>query len=90
MACTHRAPAALGRGNRRACGHARATHELFDAADGDIIPCVKVASEMLDGGVLGAVEVAIDADLTSFRVVIDGGNSYRLVDGELVLEVRPG
>lgn len=69
-------------------GHSRATHELFDADDGDIIPCVKVASEMLDGGVLGDVEVAIDADLTSFRVVIEGGNAYRLVRGELVLEAQ--
>jgi len=68
-------------------GHALATHELFDAADGDIVPCVKVASEMLKGGVLGAVEVTLDTDLKSFRLFV-GGNTYNLVNGELVLEQR--
>jgi hypothetical protein len=70
-------------------GHARAIHELFDADDGDIVPCVRVASEMLKGGLLGAVEMTIDDDLSSFRLTIEGGKTYRLVGGELVVEGAP-
>ena len=44
---------------------------------------------MLEGGVPGSVEVAIDADLRSFRVDIDGGNAYWRFGGELVPEAPP-
>jgi len=67
-------------------GHSRATYELFDGAEGDIVPCVKVASEMLDGGALGAVEVTVEDDVVDFRVVVAGGQAYRLVAGRLVPE----
>ena len=69
-------------------GHSLATHELFDAADGDVIPCVRVESEMLQGGVLGAVEVTVEPDVRSFKVIV-GSNTYTLVDGALVLETPP-
>jgi hypothetical protein len=65
--------------------HTRATYELFDGTEGDIVPCVKVASEMLKGGALGAVEVTVEDDV-DFRVVVAGGQAYRLVDGRLVPE----
>lgn len=65
--------------------HSLATHELFDASDGDIVPCVKVESGMLKGGVLGDVDVTVDADLTGFRVHV-GDNVYELIDGALVLQ----
>lgn len=65
-----------------------ATHELFDAADGDLQPCVRVESEMLNGGVLGAVEVTVEPDVRSFKVIV-GSNTYTLVDGALVLETPP-
>lgn len=65
-------------------GDARAVHELFDADEGGIIPCIKVASEMREGGALGAVEVTVEDDVADFRLVIPGGNAYRLVGGELV------
>ncbi len=68
-------------------GHSRATHEVFDATEGDIVPCIKVATQMLDGGALGAVTVEIDADLSSFRIVV-GDNAYTLVGGELVRDTR--
>jgi len=68
-------------------GHSRAMHELFDATEGDIVPCVKVVSEMLTGGALGAVEVTVEDDVADFRVVVAGGQAYRLVDGRLVPEV---
>ncbi len=38
--------------------HALARHELFDSDDGGIIPCIKVESQMLDGGHLGDVDAA--------------------------------
>jgi hypothetical protein len=65
--------------------NARATYELFDGTEGDIVPCVKVASEMLTGGALGAVEVTVEDDV-EFRVVVAGGQAYRLVGGRLVPE----
>jgi hypothetical protein len=64
-------------------GHSLATHEVFDTTEGDIIPCIKVATVMLDGGALGAVEIAVDAGLESFRLVV-GEHAYRLQDGALV------
>lgn len=69
-------------------GHARAVYELFDADEGGIIPCIKVASEMLDGGALGPVEVTIEDDVAAFRLVIAGGSAYRLIGGELVPDAR--
>jgi len=69
-------------------GHSLATHEVFDTTEGDIVPCVKVATEMLDGGAIGDVEIKIDPDLTSFRLVV-GDSAYRLVGGALVPETTP-
>jgi hypothetical protein len=65
--------------------NSRAMYELFDGTEGDIVPCVKVISEMLTGGALGAVEVTVEDDV-DFRVVVAGGQAYRLVDGRLVPE----
>ena len=65
-------------------GNSQATHEVFDVAAGGIIPCIKVTTEMLKGGALGDVEIAIDPGLTSFRLVV-GDNTYGLRDGALVL-----
>jgi len=67
--------------------HVRATHELFDTDEGGIVPCVKVASEMLDGGLLGAVEVSVNVLDVDFSVRV-GGKFYLLVEGSLV-EQRP-
>lgn len=64
-------------------GHSLATFEAFDNTESDIVPCVRVATRMLEGGALGEVEVAIDPDLRSFRLVV-GDNAWRLVDGALV------
>ena len=66
-----------------------AVHELFDGTEGDIIPCIKVASEMREGGALGAVVVTVEDDVADFRVVVAGGPAYRLVDGALVPDTRP-
>ena len=63
-------------------GHSRATYELFDGTEGDIVPCVRVLSAMLTGGALGAVEVTVEDDV-DFRVVVAGGEAYRLIDGRL-------
>lgn len=68
-------------------GHARATHELFDADEGGIIPCIKVASEMLNGGLIGAVEVIVNDLDVDFSVGV-GDKLYRLVNGRLE-EQRP-
>ena len=62
-------------------GHTRATHELFDSDDGGIIPCIKVVSEMQDGGHLGAVVVEVSPD-ENFSVVV-GERTYLLIEGEL-------
>ena len=62
-------------------GHTRATHELFDSDDGGIIPCIKVVSEMQDGGHLGAIVVEVSPD-ENFSVVV-GERTYLLIEGEL-------
>jgi len=70
-------------------GHSLATHEVFetteppDTTGGAIVPCVKVATQMLKDGALGNVEIAIDPDLTSFKLVV-GANTYTLRNGGLV------
>jgi hypothetical protein len=66
-------------------GHSLATHELFDADQGGLEPCLRVASEMLEGGVLGAVEVTINDPGLRFRLRV-GANTYILANGELQLE----
>jgi hypothetical protein len=77
-------------------GHSRAIHEVFDTTEGDIIPCIKVATEMLDRGALGRVEIAIDPDLTSVKVIVPGvtgvgAKTYELRGGalELVSDTTP-
>jgi hypothetical protein len=75
-------------------GHSLAIHEVFDTAEppesngGDIVPCVKVATEMLKGGALGNVRIDIDPDLASVKLVV-GGNAYKLERGALVLDTPP-
>lgn len=67
-------------------GHTLATFELFDAGGGGIDnPNIKVETEMLDGGVLGAVDVTIDNPNIRLSLRV-GGNTYNLFDGRLVLE----
>lgn len=68
-------------------GHSRAIHEVFDTTEGDIIPCIKVATEMLEGGALGDVTIAIDTDLKSVTVLV-GSNTYKLTNGGLELVTR--
>lgn len=68
-------------------GHSLATYELFDAAEADIDPCMKVESQMLEGGVLGAVEVTVEPDVN--LIVRVGDRTYYLLDGELVLSRAP-
>ena len=68
-------------------GHSLATYELFDAAEGGLDPCMKVVSEMLEGGALGPVEVTVDDPSLSLRVLV-GANTYNLIGGVLVPEVR--
>lgn len=71
-------------------GHSLATHEVFDTTAGDIVPCVRVATQMLDGGALGPVTIAIDPGLeTSGVTVIVGGVTYRLARGGLVPDASP-
>lgn len=60
-----------------------ATHEVFDATEADIIPCIKVETVMLEGGALGDVRIDIDPDLTSVKLVV-GENTYKLELGALV------
>lgn len=64
-------------------GHVLATHELFDSDDAGIIPCIKVAAVMLDGGHLGPIEVKVN-DLELELSVRVGDKVYHLVDGSLV------
>jgi len=64
-------------------GHSLATHEVFDTTEGDIVPCIRVETAMREGGVIGAVEIAVDPDLADFRLVI-GEHAYRLEGGALV------
>ena len=68
-------------------GHSFASYELLDANAGGIIPCLKVASEMLEGGAIGTVEVTIDDPNLRLSLHV-GGKTYNLVDGELVLDER--
>jgi hypothetical protein len=64
-----------------------ATFEGFDPTEGDIVPCIRVETEMLPGGALGAVAVEVDPALRSFSVQV-GELVYRLEGGELVLDGR--
>lgn len=68
-------------------GHTLATYELLDAGEGGVTPCLKVESEMLEGGEIGAVEVTIDPELTSVRVLV-GARTYDLIGGMLVEQIR--
>ena len=69
-------------------GHRLATYELLEANErGQAVPTFTLATQMLEGGALGAVEVTIDNPNLPLRLQI-GGNTYLLVEGELVLE-RP-
>jgi len=69
--------------------HTLATHELFDSDQGGVDPCFKVESQMLEGGRLGAIEVSVNDPDENFSVRV-GGMTYKLVNGELVLERDPG
>lgn len=64
-------------------GHTLATHELFDSDDGGIIPCIKVVSEMRDGGHLGSIVVTVNGPDENFSVLV-GDRAYVLLDGALV------
>lgn len=55
-------------------GESLATFEAFDLTEGDIVPCIRVETEMLPGA-LGAVAVAIDPELRSFTVQVRGTSS---------------
>ena len=63
-------------------GNTLATHELFDSDQGGIIPCIKVVSEMLEGGRLGAIEVTVNDPDEDFRVRV-GDKIYILMAGSL-------
>lgn len=69
-------------------GHTLATHELFDSDDGGIIPCIKVVSEMQDGGHLGAIVVTVTEPDENFSVVV-GDRTYLLIDGALQEQTTP-
>jgi len=69
-------------------GNTLATHELFDSDQGGIIPCIKVVSEMLEGGRLGAIEVTVN-DLDEDFTVRVGSKLYILIDGSLVDQTTP-
>jgi len=67
-----------------------ATHEVFDATEGDIIPCIRVETVMLEGGALGDVRIAIDPDLASVKLIVPGvggigAKTYELRGGALEL-----
>ena len=75
--------------------HALATYELLDASAGEVnppdnIPSLKVESEMLEGGAIGAVEVTVNPpdNLPSLRIAV-GTQVFNLIGGRLVEEVRP-
>ena len=66
-------------------GHEFATFELFNAGGRGVdSPDFTVATQMLDGGVLGAVDVSIDNLHLSFSLRV-GDKTYHLVAGELLL-----
>jgi hypothetical protein len=69
-------------------GDSLAIFEGFDLTEGDIIPCIRVETEMLPDGALGGVAVAVDPELRHFTVQV-GDLLYRLEDGVLVLEGDP-
>ncbi len=69
-------------------GNALATHELFDSDQGGIIPCIKVVSEMHEGGRLGAIEVTVNDPDEDFSVRV-GDKIYILNDGSLVDQTTP-
>ena len=60
-----------------------ATHEVFDATEGDIIPCIRVETVMGEGGALGAVRIDIDPLLEGATVFV-GTKPYVLRGGVLV------
>jgi hypothetical protein len=72
--------------------HALATLELLGARDATppdpISPALRMTAEMLKGGVLGNVEVAIAEPGMGFAVQV-GDRRYVLQDGQLVEETTP-
>ncbi len=66
-------------------GHSLATYELLQTSEKGTAPSFTVATQMLDGGVLGAVDVTVDDPNIHLSLRV-GGNTYNLVNGELVLE----
>jgi hypothetical protein len=67
-------------------GHARAVHELLDAAGGGA-PAITTTTEMKEGGVLGATVMTVHAVASNLAIVV-GQRTYRLQDGALVEEPR--
>lgn len=72
--------------------HSVAALELFDAGAGSppdpVRPALRLTSEMLKGGVLGAVEVTVTEPQLGFAVQV-GDRRYVLRDGQLVEETAP-
>ena len=66
-------------------GHSLATYELLETSEKGTAPSFTVVTQMLDGGVLGAVDVSIDNPNIRLSLRV-GGKTYNLVNGELVLE----
>ncbi|MGH8033934.1 MAG: hypothetical protein ACREO9_01825 [Lysobacterales bacterium] len=64
-----------------------AATELFDTAAGDLSPCFRHVSQMLEGGALGTVTATVEPDLQNFSLHI-GGDTYVLKNGKLALAKR--
>ena len=69
-------------------GHSLATYELLETnVEGASVASFTVATQMLDGGVLGAVDVTVDDPNIRLSLSV-AGRTYKLVEGALVEEVR--
>ena len=77
-------------------GHSLATHELFDSDQGGLEPCLKVESEMLEGGHIGTITATHFHDgaiVPCIKTTIEGHSLakyevFDAADGDIVPCVR--